>query len=208
MYQLLLDSANKLLVVALAKEKKVVDSIIYEAWQRQSEMMVPEIDNIMKRNSVKKEDIDAICVGIGPGSYTGTRIAITIAKTMGYALKCNVYKVSSLSLFKDSEKPTICLLNARSNRTYFGVYNKDKTIEKDQILENEDVLQYIKFHPDFLVSGECEHLNLKSINFDIARELVNGIRKENLVDNIFKLDPIYLKELYKWLEFAKWIKMI
>ena len=53
--------------------------------------MVEEIYNIMKRNNIKKEDIDSIVVGIGPGSYTGVRIALTIAKTMGYVLKAKVY---------------------------------------------------------------------------------------------------------------------
>lgn len=198
MYQLLLDSANKLLLVGLAKDKKVIDVICYEAWQRQSEMMVPEIDNIMKRNNVSKKDIDAIVVGIGPGSYTGTRIAITIAKTMGYALKCKVYKASSLSLFRTPKEATICLLNARSGRSYFAVYLDNKVIEKDQVLENDEVKKYIESHPDYVVAGECEHLGISSASFDLARELVSSINEKNLVDNLFKLDPMYLKDLYKW----------
>ena len=51
MYQLLLDSSNKYLTVALAKDNKLIDVIFYEAWQRQSEMMVVEMDNIFKRNT-------------------------------------------------------------------------------------------------------------------------------------------------------------
>ena len=107
MYQLLLDSANKLLVVALAKDGNVVDKTIYEAWQRQSEMMVPEIDNIMERNGVLKEDLNAVVVGIGPGSYTGIRIGLTIAKTITYMLKIPMYVVSSLSIFKDEKEHLI-----------------------------------------------------------------------------------------------------
>ena len=197
MYQLLLDSANKLLLVGLAKDNKVIDVISYLAWQRQSEMMVPEIENIMKRNNVKKEDIDAISVGIGPGSYTGVRIAITIAKTMGYALKCKVYGVSSLSLFKDVKKPTICVLNARSGRSYFGVYQGDKVLENDQVMDNEKVKEYILEHKDYLISGETEHLGITPHEFDLARELCNAMDEKHLVKNIFKLDPTYLKDLYK-----------
>ena len=98
MYQLLLDSSNIYLAVGLSKDKKVVDSIFYNAWQRQSELMVMEIDNILKRNKVDKKDLDTVVVGIGPGSYTGVRIGVTIAKTIAYALKIRMYAVSSLYL--------------------------------------------------------------------------------------------------------------
>ncbi len=197
MYQLLLDSANKLLVVGLAKDDIVVDKTIYEAWQRQSEMMVPEIDSIMKRNNIKKEDIEAIVVGIGPGSYTGIRIALTIAKTMAYALHIPLYSVSSLSLFKNEKEPTICVLNARSGRSYFGVYKGDEVLVKDQVLENEKVLEYINEHKDYLVTGETEHLGIKSADFDLTKALLNAYKEENKAKDIFKLNPIYLKELYQ-----------
>lgn len=197
MYQLLLDSSNRLLCVALAKDGILVDNITYNAWQRQSEVMVPEIENIMKRNNVKKEEIDSIVVGIGPGSYTGVRIALTIAKTMAYALKAKVYAVSSLGLFKIPQKSTICVTNARSNRSYFAVYKDDEIIEKDQILENEEVFNYIKNHPDYLVSGETEHLGIESAKYDVANALLQGLNDKYLVENIFKLNPIYLKDLYK-----------
>ena len=197
MYQLLLDSSNRLLCVALAKEGVLVDNITYNAWQRQSEVMVPEIKNIMKRNNVKKEDIDSIVIGIGPGSYTGVRIALTIAKTIGYVTKAKVYAVSSLVLFKIPQKSTICVTNARSNRSYFAVYKDDEVIEKDQILENEEVFNYIKNHPDYLVSGETEHLGIESAKYNIAEVLLSGLQDKYLVDNIFKLNPVYLKDLYK-----------
>ncbi len=197
MYQLLLDSANKLLVVALAKDNKVVDEIIYEAWQRQSEMMVVEIDNIMKRNSILKEDLNAVVVGIGPGSYTGIRIALTIAKTICYSLGIPMYRVSSLSLFKDEKEPTICVLNARSGRSYIGVYQKDNVLLEDRVLENEVVQKYVKDHPTFLISGETEHLDIKPHNFSLSRELANAINEEHLVKDIFRVNPIYLKDLYK-----------
>ena len=197
MYQLLLDSANKLLVVALAKDGNVVDKTIYEAWQRQSEMMVPEIDNIMERNGVLKEDLNAVVVGIGPGSYTGIRIGLTIAKTMTYMLKIPMYVVSSLSIFKDEKEPTICVLNARSGRSYIGVYQGDKVLLNDQVLENDKALEYIKSHPTYLVSGESEHLGIKPIEFDITKNLAKAYKEKNKVKDIFRINPVYLKDLYK-----------
>ena len=193
MYQLLLDSSNKFLSVGLAKDGKVVDKISYEAWQRQSEMMVTEVGNILKRNNLKNSDLDGVVVGIGPGSYTGVRIGVTIAKTIAYSLKIKAYAKSSLSLLKHPELPTICVFNARSGRSYFGVYEGKKVIEKDTVLENEKVLDYIKAHPDYLVNGDTYQLGLESGKFDIIDNLADFGKNEEV--DVFILNPVYLKDL-------------
>ena len=193
MYQLLLDSSNKFLSVGLAKDGKVVDKISYEAWQRQSEMMVTEVDNILKRNKIDKKDLDTVIVGVGPGSYTGVRIGVTIAKTIAYALKIKLVGKSSLSLLKHMDFPTICVFNARSGRSYFGVYQGEKVIEKDCVMENEKVLAYIKKHPDYLVNGDTYQLGLESGEFDIIENLADQRIGEEI--DPFKLVPVYLKDL-------------
>ena len=195
MYQLLLDSSNIFLSVGLAKDGKVVDKISYEAWQRQSEMMVTEVDNILKRNNVDKSELDGVVVGIGPGSYTGVRIGVTIAKTIAYALHIKLYAKSSLSLLKHREIPTICVFNARSGRSYFAVYECKKQIEKDTVLENEKVLDYIKNHPDYLVNGDTNQLGLESGEFDIIENLADFDKNEEV--DVFRLNPVYLKDLGK-----------
>ena len=193
MYQLLLDSSNKFLSVGLAKDGKVVDKICYEAWQRQSEMMVTEVDNILKRNNIEKNQLNAVVVGIGPGSYTGVRIGVTIAKTIAYALKIKLIAKSSLSLLKHQEFPTICVFNARSGRSYFGVYQGGKVLEKDVVVENEKVLEYIHAHPDYLVNGDTYQLGLESGEFDIIENLADSRIGEEV--DPFKLLPVYLKDL-------------
>ena len=193
MYQLLLHSSNIFLSVGLAKDGKVIDKISYEAWQRQSEMMVTEVGNILKRNNVDKSELDAVVVGAGPGSYTGVRIGVTIAKTIAYTLKIKLYAKSSLSLLKHQEFPTICVFNARSGRSYFGVYQGKKIIEKDTVLENEKVLEYINAHPEYLVHGDTYQLGLESGKFDIIDNLAD-FNKEEEVD-AFRLNPVYLKDL-------------
>lgn len=195
MYQLLLDSSNIFLSVGLSKDGKVVDKICYEAWQRQSEMMVTEVDNILKRNNVAKEEVDAVVVGMGPGSYTGVRIGVTIAKTIAYSLKIKIYAKSSLSLIKDAEKPTICVFNARSGRSYFAVYHGHKVIEKDTVLTNEEVLEYVKAHPDYVINGDTYQLGLESGKFDIIKNLADFDKSEEA--NPFALNPVYLKDLGK-----------
>lgn len=196
MYQLLLDSSNIYLAVGLAKEGKVVDSIFYNAWQRQSEVMVNEIDNILKRNKVDKKELDAVVVGIGPGSYTGVRIGVTIAKTIAYALKIKVYAKSSLSLLRCDNEPTICLFNARSGRSYFAVYQGKKVLEKECVIPNEEVISYIEKHPDYKIAGDTTQIGKESEELNFIANLAD-FSEDELVNNIFALNPIYLKDLLK-----------
>lgn len=196
MYQLLLDSSNIYLAVGLSKDGKVVDSIFYNAWQRQSELMVNEIENIFKRNKIDKKDLDAVVVGIGPGSYTGVRIGVTIAKTIAYALKIKVYAKSSLSLLRCGEDPTICLFNARSGRSYFAVYQGKKVLEKECVIPNEEVLSYIQKHPGYKIAGDTAQIEKESEELNIIANLADFDENE-LVKNIFTLNPIYLKDLLK-----------
>src|SRR5574344_383746 len=107
MYSLLLDSSNRNLTVGLALDHKLVDEISYDAWQKQSELLVDEIDKIFKKHGIDKKAIGEVVVSKGPGSYTGVRISMAVAKTIVFALQVPLYLVSSLEVNKDGDKPTI-----------------------------------------------------------------------------------------------------
>ena len=194
MFTILLDSSNRDLAVGLSKEGKLLKSIIYEAWQEQSEYMIPELDKLLKEFEVKKEDIKDVVVSVGPGSYTGVRIAITIAKVMASVLDIPLYPVSSLQILKFQNKPSICLINARSSRSYFGVYQDEVCLEKDQILTNEEVLEYIKNHPDYAVCGETSYLGIEGYKSNVIEEMNNLKDKLSPIDNSYGLRPVYLKD--------------
>ena len=55
-----------------------------------SEAALPLIDKLLKENNLKIEEIDAIRVNTGPGSYTGLRVGIAIANALGFVLKIPV----------------------------------------------------------------------------------------------------------------------
>lgn len=206
MYTLLLDSSNKLLVAGLAKDNKVIDYIIYEAWQKQSEYMIKEIKNIFTRNNIDPKEINEIIVTKGPGSYTGLRIALTIAKIYGYILNIPVYALSSLEILLDSKEDninTICLMNARSSRSYIGIYSSNKEVLlEDKVLTNEEVKTLIKNNPTYKVSGDISYLNLDLDNtnyYDLSNlDLLNNMLylkdESNKVENILTLKAIYLKD--------------
>lgn len=190
MVTILLDSSNTNLSVGIAKDNLLLEAISYEAWQRQSEYMILELNKLLEKYNVSKEDIKEVIVAKGPGSYTGVRIAITIAKTIAVALDCKLYAVSSLRAQKDGTSPSICLINARSGRSYIGVYEGNKILLEDQIMKNEDVMNYINEHPSYSICGDVKYLSLESKETNNIKEMLD------LKDSVESINPLSLKPVY------------
>ena len=197
MITILLDSSNTNLSVGIARDNLLLESISYEAWQRQSEYMIPELNKLLTKYDVNRDEIKEVIVAKGPGSYTGVRISITIAKTIATALNAKLYAVSSLRVQKACKKPSICLINARSGRSYIGVYEDDKILLDDQIMKNEDVLNYIKEHPNYIVCGDVKYLGLDGVISNNIQEMLN------LKDVLESINPLSLKPVYMKEEYAK-----
>ena len=190
MITVLLDSSNTNLSVGIAKDNLLLEYISYEAWQRQSEYMIVELNKLLEKLNIQKEDIKEVVVAKGPGSYTGVRIAITIAKTIAVALDAKLYAVSSLRVQKDGVRPSICLINARSGRSYVGVYEDQKILLNDCIMKNDEVMNYIKDHPDYSVCGETKYLNIEGVMANNLQEMLN------LKDSLESINPLSLKPVY------------
>ena len=190
MYTVLLDSSNTNLSVGIAKDNLLLESISYEAWQRQSEYMIPELNKLLEKYNVNRNEINAVMVAKGPGSYTGVRIAITIAKTIAVSLGVKLYPVSSLRAQKDGKNPSICLINARSGRSYIGVYEGNETILEDQIMKNDEVLKYVADHPSYSICGDVKYLGLGS------KETNNVLEMLSLKDVVEDVNPLSLKPVY------------
>jgi len=194
MITVLLDSSDRNLAVGIADENKLIDYVQYEAWQRQSELMITELETLLKKHNIGKDDIASVMCGIGPGSYTGVRISLTIAKVMAMALGIPLFTVSSLRILKDNDKPSICIINARSGRSYVGVYQKDEVIMADQIMKNEDLLKYIENHPDFSLCGSLEYLHLEGKKANVLAEMFSLKSALTSEKEPLGLTPIYMKD--------------
>ena len=194
MATLLLDSSNTSLSVGFEKEGNLIGYSSFEAWQVQSEYMVPEIDKLMKELGLSRRDISGIVVSIGPGSYTGVRIALTIAKITALACSCPIYPVSSLRVLKSGSAPSICLINARSNRSYFGVYEGEKVLVEDTIKTNDEVLKYIAEHPSYIVSGNAQYLGYENVDNNICEQMISLLKVLEPAENDLAVKPVYLKD--------------
>lgn len=198
MIYLLLDSSNTFLSVGIKKGNRLIAKTSYQCFQRQSEYMIVEIDKIFKKNKLDIKKIDGVMVSIGPGSYTGIRIALTIAKVISFALSIPIYPISTLEINKIIGDNSIVLFNARSNRSYIAAFSKTKRILKDQVMNNEDVIKYINSHKKYRLVGDLAYLSLKGETIDILDNMNKLFNEIKPVKDANKVKPIYLKESYLW----------
>lgn len=197
-YQLILDTSSKYLVVAVADNEKVLKSIQYPAWQRQSEVAMTEINNIFESLNIKAKDIDTIIVSKGPGSYTGIRIALTIAKTLAMVLGCKIITLSSLEMFVKPEGKYVSILDARSKRAYVGRYENGLPTYEDCVLTIDELKEWISNNPDYQVVGEVKVLGLEEAEVDIAKHMFEMSKNKESVKDVDALVPTYLKENYDY----------
>lgn len=193
MIDLLLDSSNIDLSVGISKDGVVIDYTSYEAWQCQSEYMIQEIDKLLNKHNIIRNDITGVIVNVGPGSYTGIRISLTIAKVMCLALNIPMYTLSSLRALQKGVEPSICLMNARSNRSYVGVYSEECLL-KDQVMTNDEVKEYIASHPDYVICGDTAYLGIEGYKNNIIEEMNLLKDKATKYDDTLGVKPVYLKD--------------
>ena len=86
------------------------------------------------------------------------------------------------------------MINARSNRSYIGVYEDDKCLLVDCIMTNEEVKEYIFNHPDFSVCGSTKYLDVEGYQSNIAEEMFSLVGKVTACPDSRALKPVYLKD--------------
>lgn len=197
-YQLILDTSSKYLVVAVADNERVLKSIQYPAWQKQSEVAMTEINNIFEALNIKAKDIDTIIVSKGPGSYTGIRIALTIAKTLAMVLGCEIITLSSLEMFVKPVGKYVSILDARSKRAYVGRYENGLPTYEDCVLTIDELKEWISNNPDYQVVGEVKVLGLEEVEVDLAKHMFEMSKNKESVKDVDALVPTYLKENYDY----------
>lgn len=188
---LYIDTCNKYMSVGLSKNGELIYKKQYEAFRKQSEYAALEIKKCLDESKVKASEITRIVVGNGPGSYTGIRIGLTLAKVMAKALNIELVTLSSLNIIAGTNKKALAIIDARSNRAYVGFYNNGKKQKEDSILtldELNKVKDKYNLYGDTLLVGE------KEIEVDIVKNMFE-LNKINLpVKEIDGVKAIYLKD--------------
>ena len=196
-YSLLIDTSDKYLSVGIVLNEKIVYSCSFEAWQRQSEFLVVEIEKALNSIDIKMKDIKSIIVGKGPGSYTGVRIALTFAKVLGSTTSVKVKTVSSLAILGSTDIAFVSLINARGGRSYIGIYDHGNIVLNDTIKTNDEVLALVNTYKKmgYEIKGDTKYLGIDSEPIDIVKGLFSFGSIAKYESEIITLKPVYLKEV-------------
>ena len=95
MLTLCIDTSFRYLGLALIKDDAIIASYQKDCLKKLSETIFVILDDMFKTNNISPQEIDAICIAGGPGSYTGIRIAMTIAKTLAQVSDIALYTIST-----------------------------------------------------------------------------------------------------------------
>lgn len=130
-----IDTSNVPLSVAVVQDGQLVVEWTSSMKVTHSIGAMPSIEDVLKKANLRPGDLGAIAVSEGPGSYTGVRIGVTLAKTLAWSLKIPLVGVSSLQTLAGnaySFQGFICpIMDARRNHVFSGLYstNMDSVIQ-------------------------------------------------------------------------------
>ena len=130
---LYIDTSCSYLYTAIVKDGLLLSYKAEEFGQSLSEVALPKIVEMFQENNLSPKDVDKIIVVNGPGSFTGIRIGITIAKVYAWSTSIPITTISSLEAMAiSSENNTVHvpILNARRGYVYTAIYDSSYKVMK------------------------------------------------------------------------------
>ncbi len=150
---LAIDTSNQVMSVALMDETHLIVERIVNVKRNHSIQLMPAIEEIMKEAGWRPKELTRIVVAKGPGSYTGVRIGVTVAKTLAFSLDIELVGVSSLKVLAANGTPiqgsyAVPLFDARRGNVYTGLYQYREEglvqVEKDTHISAEKWSLFLK----------------------------------------------------------------
>lgn len=193
MKTLCMDSAHKHLIIVLLEDGEIKAERVLSCWKRQSETLFPQLIACMEEVGWDSDDLDEVMISDGPGSYTGVRIAMSVAKVLCTRKKLQLYCVSTLQLYAGIQKDAFVMLDARSNRAYIANVQDGNIIGTEAIWNLNDCKAYISQHQHHLY-GDVDLIQMESEPVDFAQNFKDLRPLARRIENIHMLTPRYLKE--------------
>jgi len=194
---LFIDTSSSFLYSGLVKDNEVVIEVKKAFAKELSERALFEIQGMFDVANIKPNEVDKIIVVNGPGSFTGIRIGVTIAKTFAWAMKTEIITVSSLEAMAVSSCVPglkVPLLDARRGCVFAGIYDeKNNVILDDCYISLEDLISKLEEKKEKYTFITNDNINLEKISYspDILR-IVKHLENKKSV-NPHAVVPNYLK---------------
>lgn len=207
---LAIDTSTMISTVTIAVDNEIIGDFNVNQQKTHSESLVPMIETLLDLLGMEISDIDAFVIGKGPGSFTGLRIGMTIAKTLAQVDNKKLIPVSTLLALANnssSENFKVPMLDARGNRIYGAVYDEDfNEVVAEDLYTIEDFSEIVNnLHTRVELIGEVAgkykdkftYAKTLPLNFNscIGRSLVK-IGLENIDNdyNLYEITPNYLRK--------------
>ena len=192
MITLAIDTSFHYLTLVLYRDKEIINSIQKEAFKQQSETILVEIKALFDNVKMSPKELSRIVLTDGPGSYTGLRIGMTVAKVLGALANIEVYTLSSLHVLAGLEKNVHVLLDARAKRAYYAHYHEGIPLinERVVLLSDFDDLDTSSLK----IVGDGQLISKEKFYPDYTKNFMNLVNYWKKVDNIHVLVPRYLKD--------------
>ena len=187
---LILDTSSDLLYVAILENANELYVKTLFGHNNHSENLMNVITEGLQQTALAMKDFEKIVVGIGPGSYTGLRVALAIAKMFSWTLQIPLYTISSLDLLGSGnyERDGVYAITniAKKKHLYAKIVEvKDGNISvlsDDEFIEEEKFKEKLKGYPKATIA---EHIQSSSIIMKLATKVKN--------DELHELVPNYLR---------------
>ena len=146
------DTSTKAASVALLKENELVGEVFINDKRTHSQKLMPMVESLFNLADITMDEIDLLAVCVGPGSFTGLRIAMATVKAMAHAKDIKIVAVDSLESLAfnvcDSEKKIIPVLDAQGKKLYTASYRASEgsveRIDEIEVIEIEGLLKRIE----------------------------------------------------------------
>lgn len=185
MISLFIDTSLPDVSIALIKDEKLLSKINNSIPGEHSIYVTQYIDDILKENKLSPKDVDEIIVVNGPGSFTGIRIGVTIAKMFAYLQNIRVVSITSLlaRVIGINSPYLLSKIDAKHDNYYIGLYDENYTVVVEKFANIKEIKEIInKYSPEVVdVSKE----------YDI--EAIVEYTKKLPSENPHSVNPIYLK---------------
>lgn len=198
MKYLYVDTSSNFLYSGIVENDKILAEIKEEFGQNLSEVALQKIVELFDKTSLKAKDINKIIVVNGPGSFTGIRIGITIAKVYAWSLNIPITTISSLeamAISSENEKLHIPMINARRGYVYGAIYDSSyKEILKPQHIELDKLMKYLNDKEGYeIISNDKFDDEIKRERYDPSILKIVNYFKDKETINPHSVNPEYLK---------------
>lgn len=186
MRQLFLDSSTSLLYMAVGNEGRLIEYTIRIGKKDHSKHIVDRIHQLLSRRDLTIDDIDKIYVGVGPGSYTGIRSSVMVAKMLAYTKNIELYEISSL-FFLSSGYPGIKapMIDARGGNVFCAIYSDDEILLNDNHRTTDDLKEIaLKYH--------AKPLMIDDFNYEV--DIAKIMKMAKKVEDVHGLIPNYARK--------------